>query len=106
MKWYLGLSLCLILVIVAVGLSGAVGFDLTWIMILGTALWAAVDSKKISLKEYKSELSYSPIVLFLAVALLWIAGFPWYLHVRYKIKNGLAKLKESDSQLSNRPVYE
>lgn len=105
MKWYLGLPLCLILVIVAVVLSGAVGFDLTWIMVLGTALWAAADSKKISLKKYKSGLSYGPIVLFLAVALLWIAGFPWYLHLRYKIKNGLAEFKESDSDPSSRPVY-
>ena len=92
-------TLSLILVVVTVIVSEAVGFDLMMFMILGTALWIAIDSKKINLKKYKTGLSYNPVILFLAVALLWIIGFPWYLHVRHKIGNGLAELKESDSEL-------
>ena len=98
MKWYLGLPFSLILIVVAAVVSEIVGFNLVWITILGTALWAAIDSKKINLKKYKSGLSYSPVVLFIAVILLWIAGFPWYLHVRYKIIKGLAEPKESEGE--------
>ncbi len=64
-------------------------------MVLGTSLWAALDSSKIQLKRYKSGISYGPLVLFVACALLWIVGFPWYLIMRYKIKTGTAVLKDT-----------
>ncbi len=70
------------------------GFDPSWIMVVGTALWAAIDSKKINLKCYDSGISYGPVVLFLGFVLLWIIGFPWYLIVRHKIKMGTAALKD------------
>jgi hypothetical protein len=69
-------------------------FDSIWLMIVVTAAWAAWDSTKIDLKKYKSGISYGPIILFFCVAGLWIIAFPWYLSMRYKIKNGLAQLKE------------
>src|SRR5882757_10204966 len=69
-------------------------FDLTWIMVIGTALWAAIDSSKLQLKRYKSGVSVGPVMLFIACVGLWIIGFPWYLTVRDKIKNGTAVLKE------------
>jgi hypothetical protein len=68
--------------------------SLTWVMVLITAIWAAVDSSKIHLKRYKSGISYGPVVLFLGFLLLWIVAFPWYLIVRYKIKTGTAVLKD------------
>jgi NhaP-type Na+/H+ or K+/H+ antiporter len=64
------------------------------IMILGTALWAAIDSSKIQLKRYKSGISYGPVVVFLCFVFLWIVAFPWYLIVRNKIKAGTATLKD------------
>ncbi|MFZ0826008.1 MAG: hypothetical protein WAO02_01165 [Verrucomicrobiia bacterium] len=64
------------------------------IMILGTALWAAIDSSKIQLKRYKSGISYGPVVIFLCFVFLWIVAFPWYLIVRNKIKAGTATLKD------------
>jgi hypothetical protein len=70
-----------------------IGSGLMEIIIFGTALWAAIDSKKIQLKRYKSGISYGPIVLFVGFVLLWIVAFPWYLSMRYKIKNGTAVLK-------------
>jgi len=64
------------------------------IMILGIALWAAIDSSKIQLKCYKSGISYGPVVVFLCFVFLWIVAFPWYLIVRNKIKAGKAILKD------------
>ena len=37
---------------------------LLWLMIFGTALWAAKDSAKIQLSRYKSGISYGPFILF------------------------------------------
>jgi hypothetical protein len=96
MKWYWGIPFAVIIILITIFVSRAIGFNLIWLMIIGTALWAAFDSNKIRLKEYKSGLSYGPIVLFIAIGLLWLAGFPWYLHIRYKINHGLAELKEKE----------
>jgi hypothetical protein len=63
-------------------------------VIWGTAIWAAIDSSKIQLKCYKSGIACGPVVLFLGVLLLWVIAFPWYLAVRYKIKTGVAALKD------------
>jgi hypothetical protein len=70
------------------------GFDLSWIMVVGTAVWAAIDSAKIHLKRYESGISYAPVVLFFGFVLLWFIAFPWYLVVRHKIKTGAALLKD------------
>ena len=94
MKPWLALVVTLgILIATAVG-SELLGVPLTLPMILLTALWVAIDSSRLQLKRYKSGISYGPVLLFIAVALLWIPGFPWYLIVRYKIKTGTAVLKE------------
>jgi hypothetical protein len=71
-----------------------IGSCLMEIIVFGTALWAAIDSRKIQLKKYKSGISYGPVVLFFGFLLLWIVAFPWYLSMRYKIKNDAAVLKE------------
>jgi hypothetical protein len=63
-------------------------------IVLGTAIWAAIDSSKIQLKRYKSGISYGPVVLFFGFVFLWIVAFPWYLIMRYKIKTGAAVLKD------------
>ncbi len=70
------------------------GFDLGWIMIIGIALWAAIDSTKMHLKRYDSVISYSPVVLFLILVLLWPIAFPGYLIIRHRIKTGTAVLKD------------
>jgi hypothetical protein len=75
--------------------SAVVHFDLVTVMVLVTALWAAIDSSKLQLKRYKSGISYGPVVLFIACVLLWIVGFPWYLSIRHKIKGGTAVLKDT-----------
>lgn len=64
-----------------------------FVVVPGTALWAAWDSEKIGLQRYRSGVSSSPIVLLLMILLLWIAVFPWYVAVRQNIKRGLVPLK-------------
>ena len=68
--------------------------SVTWVMVLITAIWAAVDSSKIHLKRYKSGIAHGPVVIFLSVLLLWIIAFPWYLIVRHKIQTGTAILRD------------
>jgi len=87
-------------------ISALIYFDLTWILIWITSLWAGIDSSKIELNRYKlGSIACRPVVLFCLCALLWIFIFPWYLWARYKIKNGTADLKaEATSGLEQRPI--
>jgi len=63
-------------------------------IVFGTSLWVFIDSSKIELRKYKSVIAARSVVLFIACIMLWILFFPWYLSMRYKIKNGLAQLKD------------
>ena len=65
-----------------------------WIAILGTSLWAAVDSSKIKLSTYKSQIASGPITLFIGCVFLWIIGFPWYLTVRHNILSGIIQSRK------------
>jgi len=67
---------------------------LSSVVIVITAIWAAVDSSKIQLKRYRSGISYGPVVLFLVFLLLWVIAFPWYLIVGHKIMTGKAVLND------------
>ena len=98
MKWYWGILFSIAVLFVTLVVSGLINVNLVPILVIGSAIWVAIDSSKIGLKRYKSGMYYGPIVAFLAVFFLWIAGLPWYLHVRYKIKNGLAELKEVETE--------
>ena len=94
MKSWLALLFTLLLFVATLLVSAMVGINLIWIMILATALWAAIDSSKLQLTRYKSGISYHPGVLFIGISMLWIVGFPWYLIMRNRIKSGTAVLKE------------
>ena len=76
MKTWIAILLTLGLLAACLAISLFIGFDVTWIMVLGTALWVAVDSSRVQLERYKSGIAYGPVVLFFACALLWIVGFP------------------------------
>ena len=97
MKTGLAILLTIVMVVVATYLSEMLKLPIVMLMIVGTGIWAAVDSKKIELKKYKSGISYGPVVIFICHIGLWILAFPWYLSMRYKIKNGLAQLKQTDT---------
>lgn len=73
---------------------GDAGISFGWFMVLGTGIWAAVDSTKIQLKRYKSGISYGPVAIFMCFVGLWIVAFPWYLIMRHKILTGMAVLKD------------
>jgi hypothetical protein len=81
---------------------GGKNVSLIYFVVLGTAIWAAIDSSKIQLLRYKSGISYGPVVLFFGFLLLWIVAFPWYLSMRYKIKTGTAVLKEEPTDALSR----
>jgi len=100
MKTWIAILFTIGLLVATNLISILIHFSLTWFMVLGTALWAALDSKKIQLKQYKSGISYGPVVLFIAISLLWILGFPWYLVMRYKIKTGTAVLKSETPKVT------
>jgi len=109
MIWYFAIPFTIGIMVVSFFVSGVLssltGFYIPVfeLVILGTLVWAAIDSKNLEFKKYKSAISYGPVVMFLVIGFLWIIAFPWYLHVRYKIKNGLADLKskELDQETEN-----
>ena len=96
LSWHTWLAILLTIALLAVcaAIYELTGLDLSWIMIIGTALWAAIDSRRIHLKRYESGVSYGPVVLFFGFVLLWFIAFPWYLIVRHEIKTGTAVLKD------------
>src|ERR1700686_677707 len=57
-------------------------------MIVGTSVWAGVDSSRLQLGRCQSGISYSPVVLGILCSMFWIVGFPWYLSMRHKIITG------------------
>ena len=93
MKPWLAVLVTIGLIFVCMVIYVISGYNITTIMILATSLWAAIDSSKIQLRKYQSGISYGPVIIFFAIAFLWIAGFPWYLVVRGRIKAGTATLK-------------
>ncbi len=94
MKTWLAILFAVGLLFACIVATALTHFNVTFFMVLGTSLWAAIDSSKIELRRYKSGISYGPVVLFIACVLLWIIGFPWYLAMRYKIKTGTAVLRD------------
>jgi hypothetical protein len=93
-KIWIAILACLGMMAACVIISVLIDFDLAWLMMLGTALWAAQDSSKIGFRRYKSGIACGTVVLFFACALFWLVVFPWYLAVRCKIKAGTAVLND------------
>lgn len=93
MVGFVAFILSVVVVVVASMLEKATGLPVVWAMILATASWAAWDSNRIHVREYKSGVALHPVGLWFGVALLWIVGFPWYLAVRYRIKAGTQERK-------------
>lgn len=94
MKWLLAIFITVGLLAACYVASALIYFDLSWILVGITSLWAGIDSKKIELSRYKTGIRCRPVALFCCCYLLWIFVFPWYLWARSKIKAGEATLKE------------
>jgi hypothetical protein len=69
------------------------GLNVFFLLVVGTSVWAGVDSAEIHLKRYQSGISYRPVALGLLCSMFWIVAFPWYLSMRYKIRTGTAHLR-------------
>jgi hypothetical protein len=97
---WLAILLTLALLAACTVIHWLTGFDLSWMMVVVTGLWAAIDSTKIHFKRYESGISYGPVILFFGFVLLWFIAFPWYLVVRHKIKTGTAVLKDGATNVA------
>lgn len=64
------------------------------LVIFATSIWAAVDSARLDLREYKTWIGLHPLVLFNAMYLLWFVLFPWYLVIRSRIRAGTLSRRE------------
>ncbi len=64
-----------------------------FLVVLASAIWAAIDASRIQMYKYKTFLGGS-VGVFLGCALLWIVCFPLYLVTRSKIVGGRAELKD------------
>ncbi len=63
------------------------------LLLFSTALWAAISSNRLEFRRYQTALSYHPVTIFIVSLAFWIVVFPWFLTVRYKVKNGLVAVK-------------
>ena len=69
------------------------GLPVVWLLILGSALWAAYDARITQPWRYRTGLANRPPMIFVGVLLLWIVVLPWYLIVRGRIRGGTLPLK-------------
>lgn len=93
MKTWIAVLLTVGLIIACGLLDAATGISLFVPMIVGTSVWAGVDSARVRLSRYQSGISYGPVVLAILCSIFWIVGFPWYLSVRHRILAGKARLR-------------
>jgi len=94
MRAWLAILFTVCLLVISYIVSAFICFDVSWILIGVTSLWAGIDSKKIGLYRYKLGFACRPIAVFCLCYVFWILFFPWYLWVRFKIKAGEINLKD------------
>jgi hypothetical protein len=83
------IAVALLLFLCVIGFcTGESAKGLVTLILLATSLWAAIDSSRIRLREYRTQLSAHPILLFIGMWLFWIIVFPWYVVVRSRIRAG------------------
>jgi hypothetical protein len=59
---------------------------LNWGAVLGSGVWAGIDSSKLGFRRYRSFVAQRPIAVGIVVALFWVVAFPWYLSDRERLK--------------------
>ena len=65
----------------------------SYAILFTVGLCAACHYFSVLVKRYESGIAYGPVVLCIACMGIWIAGFPWDVSVRHKIKAGIARLE-------------
>ena len=93
MKTWIAILLTVGLIAGCCAIIALTGLDLFIPMIVGTSVWAGIDSARIHLRRFQSGISYGPVVLGILCSMLWVVGFPWYLSMRHKIITGKARLR-------------
>jgi hypothetical protein len=83
-----GIPLTFLLLALSLYAGGFLPFQPVYLLIWGTAIWAAFDSKKLDVTQYDSSLAIPPLGVLIALVLFWPVTFPWYLKLRWRIKNG------------------
>jgi hypothetical protein len=75
-------------------------FNVSYVMVGLTALWAAVDSRRIRIDQYDSAMAMPPVGIAALFILGWPVAFPWYLRVRYRIAKGLVGPRQPRSNVA------
>jgi len=88
---FIGLSIFGGIVANFLGSAGA-AITLNALLILGSSVWAGIDSARIRLRDYDSALAAHPITLVLKMLILWVVFFPAYLVARSRILGGQTEL--------------
>ena len=91
LKWWQAILITLALLIVMLVGIFAVGNYFPVLVVVGTAIWAAIENSKLKLSQYKSGLN--SLLMFIGCCLLWIVVFPFFLVLHSKVNNGVAELK-------------
>lgn len=99
----LGILMLTMMVGEAIGRTGTAAS----LMVFGTALWAAIDSRKLQIHKYKNILGRSPFIVFLSHLALWIVAFPYYLSFKGKVRRGEAVLKDQyKNEIKSSPILQ
>lgn len=93
MRWLTALFLTIAVLAVMVGLNWVSGSFLPGLVIvLGSAVWAALDAFELGLHKYKG--GTGAVAIFAGVLLLWLLVFPLYLVVRTRRMAGDLALRD------------
>jgi hypothetical protein len=83
------MAIALVLLGCVLGYYGGIGgLALEALAMIATSVWAAIDSSRLRLREYRTGLAAHPLFLAIGMLLLWCIVFPWYLVVRSRIRAG------------------
>lgn len=97
MRWSSALIITFNLFVAAAALDYYTGVPAVWVLLAGSAVWAAWDARSVQPWRYQTGLAYRPIVILMGVLLLWLVVFPWYLVVRGRIRAGTLTQKPDPS---------
>jgi len=66
-----------------------------FVLVIGSAIWASKESRRLQFATYSMSFPRRPSVAFVLIALMWFIGFPWFLATRRGVMRGAIR-KQSD----------
>jgi hypothetical protein len=94
-----GIPLTILLIVVSAFGAAFVPFQPIYVVVWATAIWAAIDSKRLDITQYDSALAIAPLGVLIALVLFWPITFPWYLKLHWRVKNGEIGQKGEQSMI-------